>query len=75
MVVVVVVVVVDDVVVVDVAVVVVWTSLDPPWFDLELHLSGDEDLSRDQGARVVTKEGYKVSMEARRLAMQGGEGV
>ncbi|GKA01697.1 hypothetical protein Tco_0674362, partial [Tanacetum coccineum] len=38
------------------------TLLDPPWSDLELHLSGDEDL-RDQGARVVTKEGYRVSME------------
>ncbi|GJR81156.1 hypothetical protein Tco_0151941 [Tanacetum coccineum] len=74
MVVVVVVVVVDDVVVVDVAVVVVWTSLDPPWSDLELYLSGDEDL-RDQGAIVVTNEGYRVSMEARRLAMQGGEGI
>ncbi|GJR64355.1 putative reverse transcriptase domain-containing protein [Tanacetum coccineum] len=37
------------------------TSLDPPWSDLELHLSGDEDL------RVVTKEGYRVSMESRRV--------
>ncbi|GKA52100.1 hypothetical protein Tco_0745296 [Tanacetum coccineum] len=34
------------------------SSLDPPWSNLELHLSGDEDL-RDQGARVVTKEGYR----------------
>ncbi|GKA43214.1 hypothetical protein Tco_0735938, partial [Tanacetum coccineum] len=38
------------------------TLLDPHWSDLELHLSGDEDL-RDQGARVVTKKGYRVSME------------
>ncbi|GKC70030.1 putative ribonuclease H-like domain-containing protein [Tanacetum coccineum] len=38
------------------------TSLDPPWSELELHLSGDEFL-RDQGARLVTKEGYRVSME------------
>ncbi|GJW35566.1 hypothetical protein Tco_0058486 [Tanacetum coccineum] len=34
------------------------TLLDPPWSDLELHLSGDEDL-RDQGARVVTKKGLE----------------
>ncbi|GJT69731.1 hypothetical protein Tco_1029017 [Tanacetum coccineum] len=38
------------------------TSLDPPWSNLELHLSGDKDL-RDQGARVVTKEVYRVSIE------------
>ncbi|GJX30695.1 hypothetical protein Tco_0240550 [Tanacetum coccineum] len=39
------------------------TLLDPPWSELELHLRGDEFLSKDQGARVVTKEGYRMSME------------
>ncbi|GJV84631.1 hypothetical protein Tco_1524529 [Tanacetum coccineum] len=46
------------------------TSLDPPWSDLELHLSGDEFLRPRipgvgiKGCRIVTKEGCRVNKES-----------
>ncbi|GJT31446.1 ribonuclease H-like domain-containing protein [Tanacetum coccineum] len=50
-----------------------WTSLDPPWSDLELHLSGDEFLRPRilgvgiKGCRVVTKEGCRVKREEAKI--------